>query len=332
MSTRVRDSESVGDAASSESVSVVNSFTNTPSTSTILTPRTLSLLSDSTHVGNPPYTPQSSTAFSTFSQDTTTRSTPFLTPTTSAGFSFTRQTSGDSPQSRDLLIPSIESPLKSPTELHGGASPKSAPPRTSYHGSFDTLKEANRNSPEQGSSTFRFGENREASPFTFRKMHNATPEPPRNKVESIYTHGVEELPSDPTVGHLTKDLANTAIRDSTLSMPDLSALELTTGSRVIRTGTGFGRYDVKDEIPPHEPYFDEQFQNALQRGKGIAASIADALEACELAKDLESQVHKMIQIANDLSIFDAPTVCTIGIVGDSGVGEAQYYIRLIHFG
>jgi hypothetical protein len=84
---------------------------------------------------------------------------------------------------------------------------------------------------------------------------------------------------------------------------------------------------VKDEIPPNEPYFNEQFQKALQKGKQIAGRIKDTLQACELAEDPESHVYGMIQTAAELHSFDSPAVCTIGIVGDSGVGKARSYLR-----
>jgi hypothetical protein len=88
-----------------------------------------------------------------------------------------------------------------------------------------------------------------------------------------------------------------------------------------------GRYNVKDERPPNEPYFTEQFQRALQNGKYIAGRIKYTLQACELAEDRESHVFEMIQTATELHNFDAPAVCTIGIMGDSGVGKARSCLR-----
>jgi hypothetical protein len=81
-----------------------------------------------------------------------------------------------------------------------------------------------------------------------------------------------------------------------------------------------GKYNTNDETPPNEPYFNVEFQNALQKGKSVARRIADTLSTCELAQDRDSQVFSMIETANELRQFDAPSVCTIGIVGDSGVG------------
>jgi hypothetical protein len=107
----------------------------------------------------------------------------------------------------------------------------------------------------------------------------------------------------------------------------LGVSDLMSGSSTTRKGIVHGRYNVKDERPPNEPYFTEQFQRALQNGKYIAGRIKDTLQACKLAEDGESHVFEMIQTATELRNFDAPAVCTIGIMGDSGVGKARSCLR-----
>ena len=81
-------------------------------------------------------------------------------------------------------------------------------------------------------------------------------------------------------------------------------------------------YDVDDEELPSDPYFNPSFQEALKIGTYIAGSIEDALRTCTLSQDPESQLHKLVNTSNQLRNFQTPSVCTIGVVGDSGVGEA----------
>jgi len=159
-------------------------------------------------------------------------------------------------------------------------------------------------------------------------MHNATPEPSQTAEQRTYRSGAAELPDDLSMQQLAKKLASGNLNGTSSSMSSNSGTShLMPGSNTTRERTARGRYDVKDEKPPNEPYFNEQFQKALQKGKQIAGRIRDTLQACELAEDRESHMYSIIETATELHRFDAPAVCTIGIVGDSGVGKAKSYLR-----
>lgn len=80
-------------------------------------------------------------------------------------------------------------------------------------------------------------------------------------------------------------------------------------------------YDVTDEIPPSEPYFDPAFQEALKKGTQLAGSIAETLGRSGLAHTVGSDLHKIYSTAKDLEGFQSPATRTIGIVGDSAAGN-----------
>ncbi len=269
-------------------------------------------------------TTQTSVASSTTKHIIATPPTVSSTPPLSSVFTFSAGVSNSSSRSRDSPIPSIELPGTLPVGAQDGGTPRSLPVPGPYFCSLDTLKEANSSPPEHGVAAFHFGGGgRQPSPFTFRKMHNATPEPLQTLDHSTHiTEGVE-LPDGSPVQQLAKKLAMSGLKDNSASTSNHSgSSKVEPGSTTARERTAYSRYDVKDEKPPDEPYFNEKFQMALQKGKHIAGRIRDKLQACELAEDRESHVYGMIQTAAELHSFDAPAVCTIGIVGDSGVGMA----------
>lgn len=187
-----------------------------------------------------------------------------------------------------------------------------------------------RQSSEFGNS--QFGPSNGLKPFTFRFLHNTTPEPTvharqtpalnlsskyrsrRGKVlsQNKYT-GISGAPS------LLHASANTGIPQSTI----IRASSAPVVPPPPDTAPKPTRYDIKNEIPPKKPYFDKDFQKALVAGKSVAQKLGEMLGSCELAKDRESQVSSLFQTANELSKFDAPSLCKIAIVGDSGVGTLR---------
>jgi hypothetical protein len=169
--------------------------------------------------------------------------------------------------------------------------------------------------------------------MTFRKIHNATPEPEAQQPSS--SQRIESVAAGAEAqGLLGIGIQKLSIRQdakvqesqpaSRLEQRDLISSQ--TSSTDLRPESKSSRYNVKDERPPNEPYFDPEFQKALRNGKHVASRIENILQTCDLAEDPDSQVYGMIKSANELKSFDAPAVCTIGIVGDSGVGQLQYLI------
>lgn len=241
------------------------------------------------------------------------------TPPTSSMLTYSTRLSKPPPQSKDFPIPSIELP----DTLPDGAATESLSVSPPYFSTTDTTRDSDRIPHEHQTNTFRFGEDREASPFTFRKMYNATPEPTEPVVRLTEKPGAAvDLMNELETQQLARTLASSNIKNTSISTSDsLGVSNWRPGSGTTRKRITHGRYSVKDERPPNEPYFSEQFQKALQKGKYIAGRIKDTLEACELAEDPESHVFEMIKTATELHNFDAPAVCTIGVMGDSGVGK-----------
>lgn len=209
---------------------------------------------------------------------------------------------------QDITIPSIQHPKECVGEVDA-TTPRSLPPSDLYHGMIDAFKGASLDLPRNDLKTYQIGQNThssESSPFTFRKMHNATPDD-RNKnfKEASDASGSEscrrKLSLSSGLGFVPPQSSSNS-ESPTATKPTMSVPL------------------AKDETTPDEPYFNEDFQTALRNGKNVATRIASILKTCDLASDSDSQVFNMIQTAHELEKFDAPSVCTIGIVGDSGAG------------
>jgi hypothetical protein len=186
---------------------------------------------------------------------------------------------------------------------------------------IDTLKEARLSPTESSPAQLEFGDTRMTSPFTFRKLYNTTPEPSlraenRPVAES---YSILEVSSDFPSSSPMPTVEFEGIAASSRQGVDGNLQSLNSDQQPKPD-----RYDVRDEKPPNEPYFNPLFQQALKNGRQVAGNIEDTLRACELAHDKESQVYKLIKNSEELRHFDAPAVCRIGIVGDSGVGESHF--------
>ncbi|KIM94328.1 hypothetical protein OIDMADRAFT_149423 [Oidiodendron maius Zn] len=243
-------------------------------------------------------------------------------------------------QGQDVPIPSIEAPAFGLLEQPDTSNSGSHTSFNEYENVLETLKGVNLRPLNNGSGHFQFGQVKELSPFTFRNLHNTTPEPtalvalaaepnlfsgPRsgsglnskhNKFASI--PGPKQPPAVHTSANIVAALA-------TKHRASSAPTQFTVSNQPSKTAG----YDIGKEIAPDKPYFDKDFQDALCTGKSVATNIADVLGTCELARDRQSQVFSMIQTANELSKFDAPSVCKIGIVGDSGVGKSSLINSLL---
>lgn len=108
--------------------------------------------------------------------------------------------------------------------------------------------------------------------------------------------------------------AVTEAQDSSLpeadSLPNLQNLNLDDVSP----------YDVREEPPPSEPFFNGAYQEALDLGHGLVKDISASLSRCGLARTQDSEIGKIWHSAQKLENFDQPETRVIGIVGDSGSG------------
>jgi hypothetical protein len=79
-------------------------------------------------------------------------------------------------------------------------------------------------------------------------------------------------------------------------------------------------HNVADEEPPrvrlHEPDFQREFANA----KNLVADLVNVLASSSLHNEVESRIRTLYLQAVDLSRFQNPSIRTVGLVGDSGVG------------
>ncbi len=229
----------------------------------------------------------------------------------------------------DILIPSIEPPA---FELPHTSTQGLRTSFDNYESVLDNLGELNLAPPSNGSGVFQFGQEKELSPFTYRSLHNTTPEP----TSRVGQAAIPRLFSSSGSGSRSasgsclgpenisgrKPGARSTLFDpASINIAETRASSLPAQPSAPNQPPEPTRYNTNDETPPNEPYFSKDFQRALQAGKSIAGHIGNILSTCELARDQESQVYTILQTANKLSQFDAPSVCKIGIVGDSGVGK-----------
>ena len=148
--------------------------------------------------------------------------------------------------------------------------------------------------------------------FTFRSLYNATPEP---------TSGLPDSPSQPSTVANNEAISEQS-QQSEASAKGLSNSfqRLDVDASLVSENKVF--YDVKDEIPPSEPYFDPAFQESLKKGVRLAGKIATCLQQCDLAQKVDSDLHKLYRTARELESFESPARRTIGVVGDSATGNA----------
>ncbi|KAG4437321.1 hypothetical protein IFR05_007217 [Cadophora sp. M221] len=255
---------------------------------------------------SPIHTPRSSVFVSrtnTISTDSASGS-PLHTPQSSSQLSSHTVSESTSSRRESAPIPSIEFPDSIISETADIPTPRNISTRME-HGSSS-----------YGSTSVRTHSTRSdlrSSQLTYRGLYNTTPEP-----EAQHDGG-----SSPTTSQ--QRLRNSASNSTTQSRSSSAPVQ----SAPINTPAAGRQYDVNDEPAPDGPYFNVEFQRGLRQAKLVAARIANFLETCELARDRDSQIYSMIQTANELRSFVAPSVCTIGIVGDSGVGKSSLINSLL---
>ncbi|KAH0543399.1 hypothetical protein FGG08_002257 [Glutinoglossum americanum] len=85
----------------------------------------------------------------------------------------------------------------------------------------------------------------------------------------------------------------------------------------------------EDEEDPAEPFFDKEFQLALEGGVGIAREIANTLQGYQLEKDPPSDLYRLWKEAAALRGYGNPETRVIGVVGDSGGGKSSLINSLL---
>jgi hypothetical protein len=182
--------------------------------------------------------------------------------------------------------------------------------------------------------------------FTFRSLHNASPQPPMmfakplklrrsSSANSLFGTSSAQAPGNhkaDEVQHKLDSLNSSEnlvrvtpkIRDNASSLgpvehkvePDLQppshATDINDRTRV--------PYDIKDEPAPTAPFYTTAFQSALKDGARIAREAAEALvPVCAL--DDSPTLQRLKNMAEDLSKYRSSEAKTIAVLGDSGEGE-----------
>jgi hypothetical protein len=81
------------------------------------------------------------------------------------------------------------------------------------------------------------------------------------------------------------------------------------------------QHRVEEEVPPHDEFHDSAFQQKFTGVKRVVADLANILENSPLRNEAESAIAGLHLRARDLGSFQCPSTRTVGLVGDSGVGE-----------
>lgn len=213
----------------------------------------------------------------------------------------------------DTILPSVEVPDHQPSinTLSGSSLPPSKTTVSTRLSSTLSWDSSSRPPPQSTCSGVSSTKGYQGS-FTFRSLYNATPES---------TPGLSDRSSQPLTG-ANKEYFSGQSRQSEACVQGLS-------NRLQRLDidacSGSGDkvfYDVKDEVPPSEPYFDPAFQKALKNGLQLAGKVGACLQQCDLAQKVDSDLHKLFKTARELESFESPATRIIGIVGDSATGNA----------
>ena len=79
-------------------------------------------------------------------------------------------------------------------------------------------------------------------------------------------------------------------------------------------------YKVENEVLPNEPYFDQGFQKALKTALIFTDTVSYQLKQCQLAQIRNSNLNKLLRVAEELKDFEPKKRRTIGLIGDSAAG------------
>lgn len=189
--------------------------------------------------------------------------------------------------------------------------------------------------------------------FTFRSLHNASPQPPMmfakplklagpssaaqpsetNSLQAPGNHKTDEIQqklgslnsSENLVRGIPKILNNAESLGPVEHKvePDLQPQPHSTVPPIVPTNAKDltrAPYDTKDEPAPTAPFYTTAFQSALKDGVGIAREAGEALVAV-CALDDSPTLQRLKSMAEDLSKYRNSETKTIAVLGDSGEGK-----------
>jgi hypothetical protein len=79
-------------------------------------------------------------------------------------------------------------------------------------------------------------------------------------------------------------------------------------------------YNVKDEEAPIEPFFEEEFQEALEKSRGVAMDLYKEIKSLRVVLGKDEIFAKILEEAKRLCEPQVSTTRTIAILGASGEG------------
>jgi hypothetical protein len=215
---------------------------------------------------------------------------------------------------------SARSESRSTSSSYHALTPESTNPAESIHNDYLSPNAASSPAPVL------FGQFSGNSPaeepinmFTFRALHNITPLPSR-------TDSSDRLPVPVHV----EGFGVFASRDRATDQEQPQPLHsLFTDEKVLVDDTidappDNEPYNVRDEIAPAGQYFSPLFQAALQRSLGIAKKAASAIEGAKNNfRRTDNDLNRLLNDAMELHTFESTNTRTVGVLGDSGEGEAE---------
>lgn len=199
-----------------------------------------------------------------------------------------------------------------------------------------------------------------SEPFTFRSLHNVTPEPPRFVPPPVSFSPLPRpsslapmlspsprLQEPSTLSVRSQPAATTPASDSAPRVHSSSASSQENPRSPVATTTGDTvspaavvqpspqpiPYDAKDEPAPAHALFTSTFQDALKDGRKIAQAAVAAIEAAIGTGTAEPDdlLRKLMQDAKGLTKFEGTDTRTIAVLGDSGEGKHKsIYVECLH--
>lgn len=174
----------------------------------------------------------------------------------------------------------------------------------------------------------------ENSIFTFRCLHNASPQPPRTFANPPKLPDSSPAASPPrtTIGlvsdHHEAYEVQRGLDSLSLSQdePDMRPRSHSAATSTVSTEISDRTrppYDIRDEPAPTAPFYTTTFQSAVRNGTGIAQEAAEALVAV-CALDNVPILQRLKCTAEDLSKYRSSETRTIAVLGDSGEGKRSY--------
>ncbi|PQE22018.1 Dynamin GTPase domain protein [Rutstroemia sp. NJR-2017a BBW] len=89
-------------------------------------------------------------------------------------------------------------------------------------------------------------------------------------------------------------------------------------------------YDVKNEEAPIEPFFEEEFQEALEKSRGVAMDLYKEIKSLRVVLGKDEMFAKILEEARRLTEPQVSTTRTIAILGASGEGKSTLINSLLH--